>query len=69
MADNKVSMSFRVEPDIKQEFENVCEKIGISPSEAICVYLHKVVAKQAIPFDVKLDEDHGNGVRSFRIMF
>ena len=52
---NKETMSFRVEPDVKKEFENVCRKIGITPSESICIYLHKVIARQAIPFPVKLD--------------
>ena len=64
---NKQIMSFRIEPDVKHEFENVCGKIGISPSEAISIYLHKVVATQAIPFPVKLDV--GNPVYNYESAF
>jgi DNA-damage-inducible protein J len=44
----------RVEDDIKTQATETLEAMGLSVSEAVRLFLHRVVADQALPFDVKV---------------
>lgn len=44
----------RVEPNIKDQAENILEQLGIPMSNAISIFLRQVVLHKGIPFDVKL---------------
>lgn len=44
----------RVEPEIKEQAEQVLEKLGISMSNAVGMFLRQVVLQQGIPFEMKL---------------
>lgn len=44
----------RIEPEIKEQAEQVLEKLGIPMSNAIGIFLHQVVLQQGIPFAVRL---------------
>lgn len=46
----------RVEPEIKEQAENVLEQLGISMSNAISVFLRQIVLQKGIPFEMKLPE-------------
>ncbi len=49
------TVSFEIELDeqIKEKFEQVCETIGITPEEAIKVFIHAVVRYRGIPFEIR----------------
>ena len=44
----------RMEPSIKRKAEAVFESIGISPSEAINVFYHRVLRDKGIPFSLNV---------------
>lgn len=44
----------RVEPEIKDQAENVLDQLGIPLSSAISMFLRQVVLQKGIPFEVKL---------------
>ncbi len=46
----------RVEPEIKEQAENVLNQIGIPMSNAIDIFLRQVVIQRGIPFEIKLSE-------------
>ena len=54
MAKEKVTVSVRIDKDVKEQFEQMCKSIGLSISDAINIFVRKVVSEEAIPFEVKL---------------
>jgi len=44
----------RIEPDIKRRAEKVLKTIGLTSSEAINVFYHKIAAEQGIPFSLHI---------------
>lgn len=44
----------RVEPDIKEQAEEVLDQLGIPMSNAVGMFLRQVVLQRGIPFEVKL---------------
>ena len=52
---SKTSSVFaRVEPEIKEQAEQVLEQLGIPMSNAIGLFLNQVVLQRGIPFEIKL---------------
>lgn len=47
----------RVEPEIKEQAEQVLKQLGIPMSNAISLFLRQVVLQREIPFDIKLSEN------------
>jgi len=48
------SIYTRVEPELKEQVEQVLSKLGIPMANAINLFLHQVVLQDGIPFEVKL---------------
>lgn len=46
----------RVEPELKEQAEDVLGQLGIPMSNAVGIFLRQVVLQRGIPFDVKLPE-------------
>lgn len=46
----------RVEPEIKEQAEQVLDQLGIPMSNAVSMFLRQVVLQRGIPFQVKLPE-------------
>ncbi|MGL1930244.1 MAG: type II toxin-antitoxin system RelB/DinJ family antitoxin [Desulfotalea sp.] len=46
-------LSTRIDPDIKNNFNNICDSIGLSPSQAIKLFVHGVINHGGIPFELK----------------
>ena len=44
----------RVEPEVKEQAEQVLEQLGIPMSNAIGMFLRQVVLQRGIPFEMKL---------------
>jgi len=44
----------RVEPDIKEQAEQVLVQLGIPMSNAISMFLRQIIMHRGIPFDMKL---------------
>jgi len=50
------SIYTRVEPELKEQVEQVLSKLGIPMANAINLFLHQIVLHDGIPFDVKLPQ-------------
>lgn len=48
------SVFARVEPEIKEQAEQVLDRLGIPMSKAVGMFLRQVVLQRGIPFDMKL---------------
>lgn len=57
MTKEKVTVSVRIDREVKEQFERVCHSIGLNISDAINIFARKVVSEEAIPFEVKLERD------------
>lgn len=44
----------RVEPELKEQAENVLNQLGIPMSNAISLFLNQIVLQNGIPFEIKL---------------
>lgn len=47
----------RVEPQIKEEAEEILEQLGIPMSNAVGMFLRQVVMQRGIPFEMKLPKN------------
>ena len=62
----------RVNPTLKHDVESVLEKLGLSMSEAIVLFMSQIKLKKGLPFDVRIpnrttrktldDADKGKGL-------
>jgi DNA-damage-inducible protein J len=48
------TLHIRVEPEVKKNAENTLNKLGLSTTEAINIFLHQVILTGGLPFDVIL---------------
>ena len=48
------SVFARVEPDIKEQAEQILEQLGIPMSNAIGLFLRQIILQRGIPFEMKL---------------
>ena len=47
----------RVEPEIKEQAEQVLDRLGIPMSNAVGMFLRQVVLQRGIPFEIKLPQE------------
>ena len=50
------SIYTRVEPEIKEQAEQVLKSLGIPMANAVNLFLHQIVLQKGIPFEVKLPQ-------------
>lgn len=46
----------RVESGLLQEFNEICDELGMNASSAVTAFMRKTVREKAIPFDVVVDQ-------------
>ena len=56
MAKEKVTISVRIDKEVKEQFEKTCKSMGLNVSDAINIFVRKVVSEEGIPFEVKLEK-------------
>jgi len=47
----------RVEPEVKEQAEQVLDRLGIPMSNAVGMFLRQIVLQRGIPFEMKLPMD------------
>lgn len=47
----------RVEPEVKEQAEQVLDRLGISMSNAVGMFLRQIVMQRGIPFEMKLPQE------------
>lgn len=53
MARNSKMIHVRVDDDLREEAADVLSSLGLSVSDAVRVFLHRVVASQSFPLELK----------------
>jgi DNA-damage-inducible protein J len=48
------TMYMRIEPALKANAEAILSKLGLTPNEAINIFLNQVVLQRGLPFSVKM---------------
>jgi len=54
MAQLTTNVNFRMDKNLKMQFEKLCDDLGLSMSTAFIVFAKTMVRQQRIPFDVGL---------------
>ena len=52
----QVSMTVRIDSQLKQQFNELCNEIGMSANTAINVFVKAAVRTRSIPFKIDLNE-------------
>lgn len=52
----QTNLNIRMDDELKQDFDKLCENIGMSMTTAICIFAKKAVAEQRIPFEVTAND-------------
>ncbi len=47
----------RVEPELKEQVEGIFKSLGLTTTQAITLFYHKVIATRGLPFDVKIPNE------------
>ena len=47
-----IQISTRIDEVTKKQFDNICTNIGISPSNAISIFIRSVINNNGIPFSL-----------------
>ncbi|MBR6252765.1 MAG: type II toxin-antitoxin system RelB/DinJ family antitoxin [Clostridia bacterium] len=56
MPKEKITISVRIDKDKKEQFESICKAIGLNASDAINVFVRKVISENGIPFPVRMNK-------------
>lgn len=55
----QIGVSFRINKELKENFEEFCDAVGLSMSAAMILFIKAAVREQRIPFEVTaLDQTH-----------
>ncbi len=53
-------LNIRMDEDLKQTFDHVCNELGMNMTTAITIFAKKMSREKRIPFDVALDPFYSN---------
>ncbi|MBM3701297.1 MAG: type II toxin-antitoxin system RelB/DinJ family antitoxin [Actinobacteria bacterium] len=56
MAKKTSTIHLRVEPDIKNDVEKLLDRLGLTTTDAINIFLNQVVLTGGLPFPVKIPQ-------------
>lgn len=66
----QASMTVRLDSQVKQRFDALCNEIGMSANTAMNVFVKRMISFGGIPFEVSTksqkDVIHDEGVKAFR---
>ncbi len=50
------TFSIRMDAQLKEEFDTLCEEMGMNATTAFNIFARAVVREQAIPFEIKVQK-------------
>jgi len=53
------TISIRIDKNLKDEFDNICDNFGMNISTAMTIFAKKVVSERKIPFEITENAEHG----------
>ena len=54
---SQASLSVRIDSDIKKQFDNFCEEVGMNTSVAINLFIKAVLREKRIPFEIAVEKE------------
>ncbi len=57
MATKSANVYARIEPEVKEQAENILSELGIPASNAINMFYKQIILQKGIPFEVKIPSD------------
>ena len=51
----QMNVNIRMDEELKGEFENLCNNLGLTMTTAFNVFARTAVRRQKIPFDISMD--------------
>lgn len=51
----QATLNIRMDEQLKQDFEHICEELGLNMTTAIPIFAKKMSREKRIPFEVSLD--------------
>ena len=52
----QTNLNIRIDEDLKNSFDKLCNDLGLSMTAAICVFAKKAVSEQRIPFELTAND-------------
>jgi DNA-damage-inducible protein J len=59
-------LSTRIDHDTKVAFTNICDEVGLSPSQAIKLFAHAVINHGGIPFELKVRQPNHESIAAMQ---
>ncbi len=53
---SQTNVNIRMDDEVKKQFDNVCNQLGMTMSTAFNIFAKTVVRQQGIPFTLSLDQ-------------
>jgi len=63
---SEARLNIRVDADIKEQAETVFQKLGLTMSSGVNIFLSKVAAEQRVPFSLTLKREYVIGEDDYR---
>ena len=54
---SQTTMSIRVDSNLKQRFDTICDEVGLNTTSALVVFMKTVVRECRIPFEIRTDSE------------
>lgn len=51
----QANINIRMDADLKQDFDKVCDDLGMSMTTAITIFIKKMTREKRVPFEVSMD--------------
>ncbi len=64
MAQVTTNVNFRMDKNLKMQFEKICNDLGLSMSTAFTVFAKTMVRQQRVPFDISLEVPNEETLKS-----
>lgn len=64
MAQVTTNVNFRMDKNLKLQFEKLCDDLGLSMSAAFTVFAKTMVRQQRVPFDIGLEVPNEETLKS-----
>ena len=52
----QTSINIRIDEELKKQFDEFCNNVGMTMTTAFCIFAKKTVKEQKIPFEISNDD-------------
>ena len=62
----QINVNIRIDEDLKKEFEELCQDLGLTMTAAFTIFAKAAVRHQGIPFKVRLDVPNARTIAAIK---